>query len=69
MLKVFKVPDNTYDYPGFFSNNITNFFNNDNLTKEDKNRVNYYKNEKKRIKLSSKFKDKNKFIDSFELKL
>ena len=69
MLKVFKVPDNTYDYPGFFRNNITNFFNNDNLTKEDKNRVNYYKNEIKRTKHSSKFKDKNKFIDSLELKL
>ena len=69
MLKVCKVPENTYDYPGFFRNNITNFFNNDNLTKEDKNRVNYYKNEIKRTEHSSKFKDKNKFIDSLKLKL
>ena len=58
MLKVFKVPDNTYDYPGFFRNNITNFFNNDNLTKEDKNRVNYYKNEIKELNIHLNLKIK-----------
>lgn len=69
MVKTFSVPKDIYNYPNFFRKNIVRLFNNKNLTLEDKKRVNYYKHEINRKKHLAKFKNKEKFIDSLELKL
>jgi FkbH-like protein len=69
MVKTFSVPKDIYNYPNFFRKNITKLFNNKNLTLEDKKRVNYYKYEINRKKHSAKFKNREKFIDSLNLRL
>jgi hypothetical protein len=69
MVKTFKVPENIFDYPNFFRKNIISCFNLLKITKEDKKRITYYKNEIKRNEYSSKLKNKNEFIESLQLKL
>ena len=69
MLQTFIVPKDLYNYPAFFKKNIMKLFNNESLTKEDRNRINYYKNETKRQKYLIKYINKEKFIDSLKLTL
>ncbi len=54
-------------YRNFISS--LNLFHFDNVTKEDKERTLYYKNEQKRVKLKNKYQDHDDWLDSLNIRI